>query len=103
MNFSDQFLKSLAASQEANLSTIKHVSALVFLSLRENGAYLSDIGRGIKASQAAMTGIADKLEEMGLAKRKADDLDRRISRLCITAKGRDAVDMILNPKPKQNV
>jgi DNA-binding MarR family transcriptional regulator len=47
--------------------------------------------------------MADMFEKMGLAERKRVVGDRRSFRLTITTKGRDALDMILNPKPKTNV
>lgn len=99
MHYSDQFLESLIAAREQEMTSISILAALVYISRRENGAILSDVARKVRFSTAAATGMADMFEKMGLAERVRIDGDRRSFRLCITAKGRDALDMILNPKP----
>lgn len=103
MNYSEQFLASLVAAREQNMTSLSYVAALVFIGQREDGAMLSDVARLVRFSSAAATGMADMFERMGLATRKRVDGDRRSFRLTITTKGRDALDMILNPKPKTNV
>lgn len=101
MNFSDQFLASLQAAREQEMTSISLLAALVYVGQRENGAMLSDVARAVKFSTAAATGMADLFEKMGLAERTRANGDRRAFRLCITSKGRDFLDLILNPKPKQ--
>jgi DNA-binding MarR family transcriptional regulator len=103
VNYSEQFLASLVAAREQSMTSLSYVAALVFIGQRDDGAMLSDVARLVRFSSAAATGMADMFERMGLATRKRVDGDRRSFRLTITTKGRDALDMILNPKPKTNV
>lgn len=99
MNYSEQFLASVVAAHARRIRSSTHIAAMVFASQRKDGAKLSDIARLVNISSAAVTGIADTLESMGLVERKRIPGDRRAWLLTITAKGRDALDMILNPKP----
>lgn len=100
MNYSEQFLASLQVAKEQNMTSITILAALIFISQRENGAMLSDVARTVRFSTAAATATADTFEKMGLAKRVRVEGDRRSFRLTITSKGRDFLDLILNPKPK---
>jgi len=103
VNYSEQFLASLQAAREQEMTSITILAALVFISQRENGAMLSDVARAVRFSTAAATGMADTFEKMGLAERVRVTGDRRSFRLTITSKGRDFLDLILNPKPTKHV
>jgi DNA-binding MarR family transcriptional regulator len=103
MNFSDQFLASLVAARSSGITAIVCVATLVFISKREQGAHLSVVARAIGISAPNATGTANVLIQMGLAERKPSSNDRRVIRLAITDLGKEALEMILNPKPKTNV
>jgi DNA-binding MarR family transcriptional regulator len=103
MNYSDQFLASMLAAHANSLNASSHVVALVHASKQERGAKLADIARLLNTSAAAITGLADTLERMGLAERTRIPGDRRAWMLAITPKGREAIEMILNPKPTKHV
>ncbi|HVF09780.1 MAG TPA: MarR family transcriptional regulator [Abditibacteriaceae bacterium] len=47
----------------------------------------SELGKRLMLSKAPITGIVDRLERGGYVQRVADQKDRRISRIVITAKG----------------
>lgn len=47
------------------------------------------IGARLVIDSATITGVIDRLEEAGLLKRRADDGDRRVYRLFLTARGKD--------------
>jgi len=99
MNFTDEFLRAMGECKNLNLNAVSHVAALVIISRDDRGAILANIARSLKISPAAMTGLADTLIRMGLAKRAHEEnLDRRAIRLAITSAGRDAIQIILTPK-----
>jgi DNA-binding MarR family transcriptional regulator len=103
VTYSDQFLASMLAAHANSLNASSHVIALVYASKREQGAKLADIARLLNTSAAAITGLADALERMGLAERTRITGDRRAWMLAITPKGREALELILNPKPTKHV
>jgi DNA-binding MarR family transcriptional regulator len=49
----------------------------------------SELGKRLMLSKAPITGVVDRLERGGYVQRKADQKDRRISRVVITAKGEE--------------
>jgi DNA-binding MarR family transcriptional regulator len=51
-----------------------------------------DLAKGQAITQAAITGIVDKLEELGLAQREPSKTDRRKVRASITGKGQEQVN-----------
>jgi DNA-binding MarR family transcriptional regulator len=52
------------------------------------GLPLSDLGKGLDVTKGNITGLIDRMERDGLAKRKDDPRDRRVIRATITAKGK---------------
>lgn len=50
-----------------------------------------ELARDQMVTQAAITGIVDNLEKLGLAARERSETDRRIVRVSITKKGEDEV------------
>ena len=65
----------------------------VLVSLSEYGPQLMvDLARNQAITQAAITGIIDKLEELGLAKREPSKTDKRKVRASITEKGEEQVN-----------
>jgi MarR family 2-MHQ and catechol resistance regulon transcriptional repressor len=53
-----------------------------------NGIPLSELGKNLDVTKGNITGLIDRMERDGLAKRKDDPRDRRIIRAVITAKGK---------------
>lgn len=94
MNFTDKFLNSCMAAKSAGMNCINHVMTLRILSRAKDGASMSYIGNYIGVSPAAMTGVVDKLEAMGLLERRHDPKDRRTTRIIITQRGRDCIKTI---------
>lgn len=56
---------------------------------------LSGLALQLNISTAAMTGVVDRLERLGLAARKESTKDRRIFWLTITPAGQSALETIL--------
>ena len=53
-----------------------------------NGIPLSELGKGLDVTKGNITGLIDRMERDGLAKRKDDPKDRRVIRAVVTAKGK---------------
>jgi DNA-binding MarR family transcriptional regulator len=53
-----------------------------------NGLPLSELGKYLDVTKGNITGLVDRMERDGLAKRKDDPRDRRVIRATITPKGR---------------
>jgi len=53
-----------------------------------NGIPLSELGKNLDVTKGNITGLIDRMERDGLAKRKDDPRDRRVIRAVITAKGK---------------
>ena len=105
MNYSERFLSGLITARDLGATSLNCVATLAFLSRRENGCYMAGIARLLKVSSAAVTATVDTLEGMNFVRRSPVEGDRRQFRITITAAGRDAMDLILNPKtnPEKNV
>jgi MarR family 2-MHQ and catechol resistance regulon transcriptional repressor len=52
------------------------------------GIPLSELGESLDVTKGNITGLIDRMERDGLAKRKDDPRDRRVIRAVITAKGK---------------
>jgi DNA-binding MarR family transcriptional regulator len=66
----------------------------VLVSLSEYGPQLMvDLAKNQAITQAAITGIIDKLEELGLAQREPSKTDKRKVRASITEKGEERVSV----------
>jgi MarR family 2-MHQ and catechol resistance regulon transcriptional repressor len=53
-----------------------------------NGIPLSELGKDLDVTKGNITGLIDRMERDGLAKRKDDPRDRRVIRAVVTAKGK---------------
>ena len=67
------------ASQQVVLGTLA----------RNDGLSLSEIGKRVFLDKPAITGLADRLEQDGLVKRRRSSQDRRVIKLYLTKKGGD--------------
>jgi MarR family 2-MHQ and catechol resistance regulon transcriptional repressor len=52
------------------------------------GIPLSELGKNLDVTKGNITGLIDRMERDGLAKRKDDPRDRRVIRAVVTAKGK---------------
>jgi MarR family 2-MHQ and catechol resistance regulon transcriptional repressor len=52
------------------------------------GIPLSELGKDLDVTKGNITGLIDRMERDGLARRKDDPKDRRVIRAIITAKGK---------------
>ena len=62
--------------------------ALLKLLWERDGQSGAELGARLVLDSATMTGLADRLAAAGLIERRADDGDRRVQRLFLTADGR---------------
>jgi DNA-binding MarR family transcriptional regulator len=82
----------IEAAAEENL-TPPH--AFLLLKLREvQPPFLRDLARFMHCDPSYITSLADRLEERGLAQRRASDQDRRLKELVLTDAGREAQDRL---------
>ena len=56
----------------------------------EDGAKCSEIAARMHRTKATLTVLVDKLEKNGYVERRADPADKRVQRVWLTEKGRDA-------------
>jgi DNA-binding MarR family transcriptional regulator len=75
----------LAQAQRA--VTRRGDAPLLFLA-QEDGAPLTRLGEGLGLNASAVTGLATRLEKLGLASRREDPDDGRAYRMTLTAAGR---------------
>jgi DNA-binding MarR family transcriptional regulator len=62
---------------------------------REDGQTLAALSRRMLVTAGNLTGLVDRAERDGVVERRADPRDRRLSRVFLTAKGRDLIAEIL--------
>jgi DNA-binding MarR family transcriptional regulator len=67
---------------------------LLFFVAKNDGTFLSAVGKGLGLKNAAVTGLVARTEKTGVIQRKASPDDRRASQLFLTAKGRRQLDAI---------
>jgi len=73
------------------INTIKPAYLGVLLSLwNEDGLKANELGKRAGLEPSTMTGLLDRMERDGLAKRKPDPNDRRAHRIHLTKEGVDA-------------
>jgi DNA-binding MarR family transcriptional regulator len=53
----------------------------------ESTLRITDIGERLQVARAQMTHLIDKLVELGMVERQADNADRRVTNIVLTAKG----------------
>lgn len=80
---------------EAGVEQVKPAYLGVLLSLwQEDGLQVARLGRRAGLEPSTMTGLLDRMERDGLAKRVADPRDRRAQRICLTTEGRNIQDTV---------
>ena len=71
------------------------VQAMVMNTLSDDdGVPAGRLGERVQLTSATLTGIIDRLENLGFAERRASEKDRRAVLVCMTHKGREIVDEI---------
>jgi DNA-binding MarR family transcriptional regulator len=71
------------------------VQAMVLNTLSDDdGVPAGRLGERIQLTSATLTGIIDRLENLGFAERRASTKDRRAVLVCLTEKGREVVGEI---------
>lgn len=87
-----KFTKVALENIEVSLTPL-HFEIMVLLT--EEGALpLAKIGERLVLAKAHMTQLVDKLVESEIVIREADPTDRRVTRISITAKGKETLDKI---------
>jgi DNA-binding MarR family transcriptional regulator len=69
---------------------------------REDGQTLAALSRRMLVTAGNLTGLVDRAERDGVVERRADPRDRRLSRVYLTAKGRELITGLL-PKHAEHV
>jgi DNA-binding MarR family transcriptional regulator len=62
---------------------------------REDGQTLAALSRRMLVTAGNLTGLVDRAERDGVVERRSDPQDRRLSRVHLTAKGRDLIKALL--------
>ena len=66
-------------------------AGLLFFLGKNDGALMNEAAAALDLKAPGMSGLVDRAERAGLIERHADELDRRASRLWLTADGRAAL------------
>jgi DNA-binding MarR family transcriptional regulator len=66
-------------------------AGLLFFLGKSDGALTSEAAAALDLKAPGMSGLVDRVERAGLVERYSDELDRRASRLWLTAAGRAAL------------
>lgn len=82
---------SIAAEFELTMSQLR---MLFVLDHASHDLAVNELAERVALSMAAAGRAVDALHRSGLVSRREDDSDRRIKRLALTAKGRDAIRQI---------
>ena len=67
----------------------------LFALWKEDGLKVVELGRQSGLETSTMTGLIDRMERDGLVERRDDATDRRVQRINLTEKGRDAMNPAL--------
>lgn len=78
----------------ADRSTLPRFDLLANLA-REDGQTLAALSRRMLVTAGNLTGLVDRAERDGVVERRADPRDRRLSRVYLTARGRELVRGLL--------
>lgn len=67
---------------------------MLFLLYKKDGQSQKDLANKLNIKPATVTVMLRRMEKAGLLKRKADDIDQRISRVYITEKGKEVCEEV---------
>lgn len=85
------------AARNAGLTNLNQID--IIQALAADAETMVTLARRFNVSGSAITGIADKLEKLGLIERKHGLEDRRSIWLKLTEKGRDLARKLVTPEP----
>ena len=88
-------------AQIANLDSVQQYMILALLS-KEDHLTMSDLRENTLVTKQAVTGIVNRLHKNGYIKKYKDQYDRRITRVCLTTKGREALTTIRSRRIEGN-
>ena len=74
----------------ADAATLPRFDLLANLE-RQDGQTLAALSRRMLVTAGNLTGLVDRAERDGVVERRADPKDRRVSRVFLTAKGRELI------------
>ncbi len=89
---------NLEAARRAKLSTLSQANAIQHLATH-GPTRMTHLADAIGISSAALTQLADKFHDMGLATRQDHHHDRRIQMIQLTEKGHDLAAALATPEP----
>src|SRR3984885_8203370 len=78
----------------ADAATMPRFALLANLE-REDGQTLAALSRHMLVTAGNLTGLVDRAERDGVVERRADPADRRLSRVFLTAKGKELVQSLI--------
>ena len=90
--FLEQRSKMLSAAQEFGLAP-QQAFAILRLKIDEPTT-MTELAQALKCDNSSVTGIADRLEAMGLVERRAAEHDRCVKTLVITELGKQVRDQV---------
>ncbi len=62
---------------------------------------LGDLGQRLLVRPPSVTGVVARLEKLGLVSRSEGEKDQRVKRVCLTSRGRELVNRVLEGHPRQ--
>jgi DNA-binding MarR family transcriptional regulator len=75
------------AMSEAGVAITPAQSGILFLLEKKNGQTMSELSQSLSIDNSTLTGLVDRLERSGFARRNAGTADRRASHVFITSRG----------------
>lgn len=88
MNVGQRRLQRFSQARAATGGVTAAQAGLLFYLGTHDGALMSEAAAALDLGAPGMSGLADRTEKAGLIERRADDADRRVSRLWLTDSGR---------------
>jgi DNA-binding MarR family transcriptional regulator len=73
--------------------SLVHLNVMTILSA-DGDLPMSQLAEALDVSQASATGIVDRMEQRGLIARQGDPDDRRVTRVDLTDRGRQAIERL---------
>jgi DNA-binding MarR family transcriptional regulator len=88
MNVGQRRLQRFSQARAAAGGVTAAQAGLLFYLGTHDGALMSEAAAALDLGAPGMSGLADRTEKAGLIERRADEADRRVSRLWLTEAGR---------------
>ncbi|HLQ96265.1 MAG TPA: MarR family transcriptional regulator [Pseudogracilibacillus sp.] len=88
-------------AQEGELGSVQQYMILSMSSFEESIS-MSDIRQNTLVTKQAVTGVVERMSERGYVKTYKDTEDRRVTRVCITSKGKKTLKTIFPKRVEGN-